>query len=56
MNLKRLRGNLYESYVLGLIVLGLPLVGLIYGGWREAVTVFILVNIGLGVLALRSSE
>lgn len=51
-----IKNNLQEIY-LGLLLLGgLPLIGLIYGSWREAVAVLIVVQLVVAVLYVRQEQ
>lgn len=45
----------HENITMSLISLGLPLIAFMYFGWREAVTVAIITQISIGVLAIRNS-
>ena len=44
-----------EHLVLALIIVGLPVIGLMWGGWRVAATVLILTLITVGLVRLRYS-
>lgn len=49
-------GNLYEYFVIALISVGLPLIGQMYVDWRAALSIFIVVNIILGLLVLKGND
>lgn len=49
----KVRADLLEYYTHALIIVGLPVVALVYADWRLALSVFITVQIVIGVLALR---
>ncbi len=51
-----LRSNALEYWTGLMIVIGLPLIAFIYFGWPLAISVFIIVNIILGVLVLRKEN
>jgi hypothetical protein len=46
----KLREDIIEYYTLVLLIAGLPLVAFVYWDWRAALTVFIVVQIVLGVM------
>lgn len=51
-----IKNNLQEIY-LGLLLLGgVPLIGFIYGGWREAVALFIIVQLVVAILYVRQQH
>jgi energy-converting hydrogenase Eha subunit E len=52
---KNISINLQEYYTLSLITVGLPLIGLVYSGWKLALTIFILTQITIGLLYLRAT-
>jgi hypothetical protein len=48
-----LKSNALEYWTLLMILVGLPLIAFIYVGWALAFSVFVLVNIIIGILNLR---
>lgn len=51
-----LKSNALEYWTLLMIVVGLPLVAFIHFGWTLALSVFIIVNIILGILVLKKEN
>lgn len=45
-----------ESWTLFLLVIGLPVIGLLYVDLRLAITVFVVVNATIGILYLRNTK
>jgi hypothetical protein len=58
--LKRLvslkKSDLIESYVMVMLTVGLPLIALIYGDWRSALSTFVVTQIILGFLAIKTDK
>lgn len=52
----KLRSNFTEVYTYLLIALGLPLVAFVYVDWKAALAVFVVSQIVIGFLALRTEE
>jgi hypothetical protein len=48
--------NFNELYTLALLALGLPYICYIYFSWKEAVSVFIVTQIAIGLLSLREPK
>lgn len=49
------KASLLENYVLVLLTFGLPLIAYIYIDWRAALTVFVLVQSVIGILAIKAT-
>lgn len=45
-----------ESWTLFLLVVGLPVVGLVYVDWKLSLAIFCIVNIIIGILYLRNNK
>ena len=52
----KLKANITEVYTMVLITIGLPAIAYIYIDWKAAVTVCILAQLVIGILAIRSSN
>lgn len=55
LNLHFDTNNMLERYILVLISVGLPFIAFIYFDWRAALAVLIVVQIIIGLLALRAT-